>query len=95
MNRSGSLPIHENLPLYDRLPVQGLFRGTAGQGVFFYFAYQSATGAPHRGRQQPSCLRERVAVIPVLCLNTLIFMGNAQYQAERSTGISPPALPLP
>jgi len=46
MNRSGSLPNHENLTLYDRLPPQGLFRGTAGQGVFLNLLTNPSLGAP-------------------------------------------------
>ena len=46
-------------------PASGPLRGTAGQGLFLNFAYQTATGAPGRGRRQSSCLRERVAAIPV------------------------------
>jgi hypothetical protein len=32
---------------------------------------------------------KRVAAIPVLCLNTMIFMGNVQSQAKRSMGFHP------
>jgi hypothetical protein len=45
---------------------------------------------PIRRRSAPS----GAAAIPVLYLNTLIFMRNAQCQSERSTGISLPALQL-
>jgi len=46
MNRSGSLTNHENLPLYEGLPSQGLFRGTAGWEFFFNFLFTD----PPRGR---------------------------------------------
>jgi len=32
MNRSGSLPNHGNLNIFDEISPQGLFRGTAGRG---------------------------------------------------------------
>jgi len=76
MNRLGSLTIHENLTLYEGLPPQGLSELRRAGSFNFSF-----TDPPHReplqGRRQSSCLRERVAEIPVLYLNTMIFLGNA------------------
>jgi len=37
----------------------------------------------------------RLVTIPAFYLNTMIFMGNAQYQDKRSTGVSPPPMWLP
>ena len=34
MNRTGSLPIHENLTVYDRLPLQGLCEARRGREFF-------------------------------------------------------------
>ena len=79
MNRFGSHLNHENLILYEGLPPQGLFRGTAGQGVFFkFFGHRSATGAPRRGWRHSSYQRDRVIIISASYLKNTIFMGNAQ-----------------
>jgi hypothetical protein len=60
-----------------------------GAGSSFEFSHRSSAGASLRGRRQSSCLKERVAAIPVVYLNTLIFRGNARLQAKRSRGFHP------
>jgi hypothetical protein len=61
-----------------------------GAGTFFEFCLPiHRTGSPVLGRRQSSCLRERVAAIPVVYLNTLIFMGNAQLKAYAQGGFTP------
>jgi len=54
MNRSGSLPNHENLTLYEGLPPQGLSGTRRAGSVFLFFIHQSAAGASHRGRRLSS-----------------------------------------
>jgi hypothetical protein len=46
MNRPGSLPIHENLPLYDRLPFQGLCEKRRGREFFAFCLPIRRSGDP-------------------------------------------------
>jgi len=46
MNRSGLLPVHENLTLYDRLPPQGLCEARRGREFFEFCLPIRRRGAP-------------------------------------------------
>ena len=93
MNRSGSLPNHENLTLYDRLPHQGLCEARRGRELFWILLTNPPRGAPS------------VAAIIVSegesGSNSRIiseyhdFHGKCSITSEMLAGASPPPLWLP
>jgi len=94
MNLCGSLPNHENRIIYDGAPPQGLFRGTAGR-VFLNCLFQIRRGDDRLRGGGDHCTWRRVKKNLVSYQNSSIFMGNAQFQAKRWKGVSPPPLWLP
>ena len=56
MNLHRSLRIHEYHTPYDAYPHQGLFGGTAGRRVFYFFFTKTAAGVSHQGRRRSSHL---------------------------------------
>ena len=99
MNRSGSLPNHENRNLYDGSPPSGLLLGTAARE--FFLVTDPLRGCPVLGRRHSSYQIHSGVIISVLYLNTMIFMGNPGENSRNALGgfgkwcLSPPLLRQP
>ena len=79
MNRFGSHPKHENHPLYEGPPPQGLSEVRRVGSFFWIFSHRSAAGVPRWGRRQSSYQMESVVTIPASYLNTTIFIGKPNF----------------
>ena len=87
MNRTGSLPIHENLTLYDRLPPQGLWEARWGNEFFEFCLPIRRWGDPSGAAAIIVSEGESDSNARIIS-EYLIFMGNSITPQTGNTSLS-------